>query len=466
MARKQQKSKASARKSRTRRSASNSSIQVRMYRQGLGDCFLITIPREKGDPFYIMIDCGVVLGTPNAAARMNEVLNDIVSTTTGHIHLLVVTHQHWDHLSGFLQARSLFETLKIDSIWLAWTENPNDALAKKLKEENRRLQLALASGCARMHLDGGTDSTLDNLMEFLGAPGQGTTEQALEVIKKRCDQPRFCLPTDSPVQLEGTDVRLYVLGPPHDENLIKRINPSQTHPETYGLTAMLLDKLAPVITNPDHDAPFDRIAEIPFVVAQQMPFFQTYYWGEVSESPVQRGEAAATAESDQSWRRIDGEWLNAASAFALQLDSATNNTSLVLAIELGTSEVLLFTADAQVGNWLSWQDLSWEANGKKITGPDLLNRTVLYKVGHHGSHNGTLRDNGLELMTNLKLALIPVDHEMAVKKQWVNMPLDGLEQRLNQITKGRVLRVDKDIPAALVGQVTENKSKLYYEVVV
>jgi len=437
-----------------------------MYRQGLGDCFLITIPREKSQPFYIMIDCGVVLGTSNAAARMNEVLADIVSITAGHVHLLVVTHQHWDHLSGFLQARSLFETLKIDNVWLAWTENPNDALAKKLKEEHRRLHLALAAGCARMHLDGGTDSTLDNLMEFLGGPGQGTTEQALEVIRKRCDQPRFCLPTDPPIQLEGTDARLYVLGPPHDEDLIRRFNPSQAHPETYGLAAMFLDKLAPVITAPDDNAPFDRIAGIPFTVAQQMPFFQSYYWGEAPETQIQAVESGSPMEIDQSWRRIDGEWLSATSAFALQLDSATNNTSLVLAIELGTSEVLLFAADAQVGNWLSWQDLSWEVNGKKVTGPDLLNRTVLYKVGHHGSHNGTLQDKGLELMTHLKLALIPVDHEVAVKKHWINMPLGRLEQRLNELTKGRVLRVDKDIPAALVGQVTEGKSKLYYEVAI
>lgn len=43
---------------------------------------------------------------------------------------------------------------------------------------------------------------------------------------------------------------------------------------------------------------------------------------------------------------------------ALMLDSATNNTSLVLGIELDPGEVLIFAADAQVGNWLSWQDLS------------------------------------------------------------------------------------------------------------
>jgi hypothetical protein len=47
--------------------------------------------------------------------------------------------------------------------------------------------------------------------------------------------------------------------------------------------------------------------------------------------------------------------LGLAGRLALQLDSDTNNTSLVLAFELGKSgRVLLFPGDAQVGNWLSW----------------------------------------------------------------------------------------------------------------
>src|SRR6266699_2202355 len=68
------------------------------------------------------------------------------------------------------------------------------------------------------------------------------------------------------------------------------------------------------------------------------------------------------------------------------LDSMTNNTSLVLAIELADGDVLLFAADAQVGNWLSWQDLKWTVGTSPVTGPDLLKRTIFYKVGHHGSH--------------------------------------------------------------------------------
>ena len=41
----------------------NPAVKVRMYRQGLGDCFLVTLPRTNGQPYYLLIDCGVILGT-------------------------------------------------------------------------------------------------------------------------------------------------------------------------------------------------------------------------------------------------------------------------------------------------------------------------------------------------------------------------------------------------------------------
>ncbi len=102
------------------------------------------------------------------------------------------------------------------------------------------------------------------------------------------------------------------------------------------------------------------------------------------------------------WRQIESDWLGAAGTLALQLDSDTNNTSLALAIELSPGgKVLLFPGDAQVGNWLSWHALHWTREGepeRSVDAADLLRRTAFYKVGHHASHNATLREKGLELM--------------------------------------------------------------------
>jgi hypothetical protein len=102
---------------------------------------------------------------------------------------------------------------------------------------------------------------------------------------------------------------------------------------------------------------------------------------------------------------IDTDWLHSFSRLALQVDRVINNTSLVLAFRLPDGRVLLFAADAQVGNWLSWHDIrpeDWRRpdGGQVISGrsAELLARTVVYKVGHHGSHNATLKAKGMELM--------------------------------------------------------------------
>ena len=101
------------------------------------------------------------------------------------------------------------------------------------------------------------------------------------------------------------------------------------------------------------------------------------------------------------------------------------------------------------------QSLTWQVNGDRVTGPDLLARTIFYKVGHHGSHSATLRKNGLESMRNLQIAAIPVDQAMALKKHWRNMPLPQLVEALTTKTGGKVLRADQYLTAPIPG-VVEN----------
>ena len=442
--------------------ASGYRAKVRMYRQGLGDCFLISLPRTDGSnrPFYVMIDCGVVLGTSDPGTIMTQVMDNIVAVTGGEIDLLIATHEHWDHLSGFVQAKPSFDKLtKVGQVWLAWTENPDDQLTQKLKKEKGQALAALRMGLSQMQLAGDSDGVaeLGGILEFFGAAKGPTTADALDNVRAKAkpSKPRYCLPTDPPVVPAGTNARFYVLGPPYDEKMLRKINPSATNRETYGLALgnfqMFMDGAGTALAAVDDGRPFDQQYEIPFAYAQSAPefdFFRKNYW--------QPGNAAPDA-----WRRIDADWLSGASDLALQLDSLTNNTSLVIAIELPGGDVLLFAADAQVGNWLSWQDRSWTVDSKTVTGPDLLNRAIFYKVGHHGSHNATLKAQGLEEMKNLRVAMIPVDHDMAVKKRWGKMPLDELVAALNQQAKGVVLRVDKPKPAT-----TENvvEDKLFFEV--
>jgi hypothetical protein len=115
---------------------------------------------------------------------------------------------------------------------------------------------------------------------------------------------------------------------------------------------------------------------------------------------------------------------------------------------------------------MSWQELSWTVNGKTVNATDLLDRAIFYKVGHHGSHNATLKEKGLQLMKNLRVAMIPVNHDMAVKKRWGKMPLDELVDALKGQAKGVVLRVDDpQMPASRESVIEDHgPDRLFYEV--
>src|SRR5450631_2995543 len=81
-------------------------LRVRMYRQGLGDCFLLTFDLG-GDEKHVLIDCGT-LGSKYTDVKLPDVIDDIDKTTGGHLHLVVATHQHQDHLSGFAKVADQF----------------------------------------------------------------------------------------------------------------------------------------------------------------------------------------------------------------------------------------------------------------------------------------------------------------------------------------------------------------------
>ena len=381
---------------------------------------------------------------------MTAVVDDVVHETDGAVDVLVITHEHWDHLSGFIQAAGSFAKLDVGAVWVAWTEDPKDDLARELGKEKEDAINALRLSAVALAAVGDRDvqPIVEDMIGFFGAAGTGTTRQAFDAAKGK-GPVRFLHPSDAPIELPGLAVKVYVLGPPHDAKLIRRTLAGKGSSETYGLAfdgtgAMSADVQA-ALTAPGSERPFGSTYVLPTPVAQDMDFFRENYWG----------------SSSDAWRRIDNDWLDSAADLALALDAATNNTSLVLAFEFAGGDVALLVGDAQVGNWESWQTLSWNVEGREVTGPDLLSRTTFYKVGHHGSHNATLRTHGLEAMKRLKTAAIPVNHEMAVKRRWGQMPLPDLVAALQAATNGRTLRTDEDPATALDGV---NVDPLFFDI--
>jgi hypothetical protein len=494
-------------------------VFIRMYGQGVGDCFLLMFPRVPGGadkrPFYVLVDCGVVGGTPGAPERMRQVVRDIKATTLdekvrdddnkakGHIDLLVITHEHWDHLAGFVQAEEEWKQIQVDALWTAWTEKQDeDGLPRVLKEILAKQRMAIAEAADRALRLGLAEQheVLLSLMGFYGdvtSEGQGFAvakgvSDAFQIAKGLVPQERhICCEPGEVRPLMGTGAVAYVLGPPRNDDRLRQMKPTKRAPETYqeeepgqagpdggpalrgtefSLEAMSGGRSAfnafampfagrMLAAGPEADAgkdptpeqltqrkafersfPFEALLRIPLPIAER----------EAAEHPA----LASYFEPVSNWRRIDFDWLSASADFALRADALTNNTSLVLAFELPAKAegaergVLLFAGDAQVGNWLSWDDITaWlpkdgaVAAQKKPDIGDLLKRLVFYKVGHHGSHNATLKAKGVERMPEENLtAFVPVSATVAHKvKGWGRMPLETLLNALAERAAGRVV---------------------------
>ena len=452
--------RATTKRATTKRATKRSArVRIRMYRQGIGDAFLLSF-NHGSKPSHILIDCGVLGGTPDSKLWAQRIAANVAGETGGRVNAIVGTHPHWDHLSGFLDARDEFKALQVNEVWLSWAENPQDPEGRERTRETelqldgaRRAVARLAAApdeAARARA-----AAIEQLLSFygpVGAAGGRSTAAALEALRELVPEPRYCEPGDllAPDWLPG--VRIYVLAPPRDEKLLGKLL-GKKGSEMYGLGAdsgfyaALLDPLA---------ASKESSAATAACIEAMCPFETGLQWRDerARTDPALAPVVARYRSPDERWRAIDDQWLLAAEQLALKLDNVVNNLSMVLAFELtATKEVLLFAADAQIGNWLSWQKLVWTlTDGRartEVRAHDLLARTVFYKVGHHGSHNATLKDGGLEAMSHPGLvAAIPVDEQFANKTKKWDMPAESLYPRLLEKTRGRVLRADGKGPTA------------------
>ena len=172
----------------TARNASAGRVTVRVYRQGLGDCILVRVKRAGHDDFKLMIDCGVVLGTPDAAKIMTRVMDNLVADTQEKVDVLAITHEHWDHLSGFTQAPDSFAKLGVGAVWVAWTEDPKDNLANQLRMELGAAKQKLAACANALHAvgDGATAEMMEDIaLTPLGASSSTSTKATFDKVKAR-----------------------------------------------------------------------------------------------------------------------------------------------------------------------------------------------------------------------------------------------------------------------------------------
>jgi hypothetical protein len=448
-------------------------VIVRMYRELLGDCFLIRMQNAAGSWTHILIDCGILQGIPGAAQRMIAIAEDIEKTTSGALDLVVVTHEHHDHISGFAHAKDiLLDPKRIESreLWMAWTEDPADTDAERLRQDLSSRKFALARLALALDSRGRVDqldALTEDLHKFIGpiegpsvglnaAPqGRLTGAQTMAELKNVASVTRFLSP-GMVLEIPGeTSVPVAVLAPPRATARLSKDLPSKgEQKETYleeFLEFSLLGADGPDGTPQlDMCSPFSaRFSEGLRTPADEKEIKR---WGREKETSRRwifdhYYAPNDTTDRPQAFRRIDNDWTNSASSLALKLDSDTNNTSLVLAFRLPDRSFLLFAADAQVGNWLSWHDQGYDFGNEELSAADILARTRLYKVGHHGSHNATLRTKGVEMMNHPELTAMistveEIAHEQGKPPGW-QMPDEHVRHALLERCRGRVLRGDR-----------------------
>lgn len=450
--------KASAKKSSLRsapEAGDINKINVRMYRAGTGDFFLLQFKSGGRVRFNMMIDCGCIKG---GKASFAPLIDDLKTQTRSIIDLLVVTHEHADHINGFQSAADLFDTIQFKKVWFAWTEDRTDKTANEYRKKYTKTKFAL--NVATQQLTGlvqnkyyenlfknqfGFSSMLGAQKHFIDSVSElnalngtpvataGTKTPTMadllkdwNVIKKNTEV-EFLSPGDLRNDLEkAPGIRFYVLGPPRD---LDSLSAEEKQGESYQKRE-----------NPSSvDFAFVNALTSGSDVKEQTAAFDKDYEIATANSAMQ------LAYQSQPWRNIDNDWLLGAGGLALRFQRSINNTSLALAIQFETSErVLLFPGDAEYGNWKSWYNgLLWTIQkgkvSKKVDATYLLENTVFYKVGHHLSQNGTAKALGIEKMTHEDLTAMATLDFKKINSGWLNtMPNDLLGADLIARTKGKL----------------------------
>ena len=256
------------------------SIKVRMYRHGFGDCFLLQFMDGKKRISSMVIDCGLKNQSPSVdGARLKDVVGNIAAELTPdgednpELDTLVITHEHWDHVSGFNP--NLFKDFKVDEVWMAWTEDPEDEVAQQINKRLKKNQIALQIVSEKINdslnenpgfykqfhgnnffeLRNSFSNSLGKILEFSNLEARAIvvttdsgieikkfevspgTEKALNTVKAMADDGstlRYFSPgkiIKSASKLPG--LRLYVLGPPKTAAINKDLPSEGAAKETY-----------------------------------------------------------------------------------------------------------------------------------------------------------------------------------------------------------------------------------------
>jgi len=403
--------------------ASPDHVTVRMYNVGFGDSFLLVFPGE-GRPRRVLIDCGTHSAGQGPRA-IREVVGDIIGDVTDgdeipRIDIVIGTHRHQDHVSGFDDER--WAAVRVGEVWMPWTEDPRDPEGRRIRETQSRTARHLSATCATLAATAPSAAAnalkalADNQLTNAGA--MKTLHQGFRPLEGERRVRRLFLPlrdrpanTFEPRMLEA--VTVHAMGPSRDPEVIRDMDPpiGQSYLRYAGAGAK----------------PEDSKSSPPFVTRWKI---------EPDAFDATFAQLKITGTEQRTIDNLDAiDYL----AVAVALEKAVNGTSLMLMFETPRAN-LLFPGDAQWGTWnAALEDEEWSA---------LLERTTLYKIGHHGSHNATprkfLEERVAPRMTPEGTRLDDFAAMVSTRKieMWKQIPKLELLDRLSKLTD-HVARSDK-----------------------
>jgi beta-lactamase superfamily II metal-dependent hydrolase len=349
-------------------------IRVRMYRVGFGDFFMLTVPGKNG-PAHILIDCGVHAAN---IGTMNDCVQDMKKETGNRLALVILTHYHADHMSGFASNYDDFTNFEVGAVWITNRLDPGNANASKFMAQitavaqQLKMQLELAA-----RNDPSGQEAHHKVENALGVAsedgGGGSNAKALRLLQsgfKNKPPVYYYQGGDTPTlpdELEGM-ITAELLGPsPKDSD--GEFAASDNKTEQY--LAALGDDGVPDATS---FQPFDR-KKWPAAVSD----YPKTTFDEFSDGSKALESILTDMQPD------------ALAAAADKLDGTLNNQSLVVLFTCNGKK-LLFVGDAQWGNWAYWlygKAVSGSDPGISARAKEILGSIDFYKVGHHGSTNAT-----------------------------------------------------------------------------
>lgn len=386
------------------------SLTMRTYQVGFGDCFLLTFHYAKSaDDRHVLIDFGSTrapekllkklpaalppylkskyskLKPPVTSAKLMEmVANDIAVNTAGKLHVVVATHRHKDHISGFATNKKgtasgdIIRSLNPDLVVMPWTEHPDaetDA-TKPPSTIDRQRTKAFASSLAGMNsFAGAVEEEALRLIDLRKAASQKSTP-SLNVMQFLGENNVANKSAIENLMTMGKKTAYVNFGSSAGKKAIKSVLPGVT---THILGPPTLIQSDAIRNQKSKDK--DEFWHLAAAAASR------FVAGSAQLFPK---ETTSAVPAHALWltKRLDKIRLKSMNSLVRVLDNAMNNTSVILLFEAGKGKKkFLFPGDAQIENWSYALFAAPKKERDRIR--NLLADVDLYKVGHHGSLNAT-----------------------------------------------------------------------------